>query len=382
MSYQIVNDFPNTILYENEGPFISIYLPTHCHSPENKQDPIVFKNLLKTVESSLAHKYSAKDIEASMRPLHSIEDDLELWNNTLDGLAVLSCPKRSVVYLLHDTVEPLAIVADRFQTKPLVRAFQSIDQYHLLGLSSNEFDLYQGNQHGIEKIHLPPDTPRDVKAVLGDQLTDSYLTQGSYNNAEQSAMYHGHGGAKLEINKDTEKFFRYVDRFVEEQFSKPMKLPLILVALKEHHPTFANVSNNPYLLERGIHGEYTSMTLEQLRERTWEILVPIYQAKIAEHVSRLEQAIADGTGSNSLAIISKAIFENRVETLFVDVAKTIPGIVSPETGKIYDRSLDSPDIGDVLDALVQLALQSKSTVIALPTASMPGTSGIAAIFRY
>lgn len=382
MTYQIVNEFPHEILFEGEGPFISLYLPTSRFSPEKKQDPIVYKNLLKTVEASLVQKYSSKDIDTLMSPLYQIEEDKELWNNTLNGLAILCNAKQCVVYRLHDTVEPLAIVADNFHTKPLIKAFQSIDQYQLLGLNSNEFDLFQGNQNGIEKITLEPGTPRDIEAVLGNQLTDSYLTQGSFNGVGRSAMYHGHGGAKPEIDKDTEKFFRYIDRFVEEKYSKPSKLPLILVALKEHHPTFANVSNNPYLLEDGIKGEYTSFTLEQLREKTWEILEPLYLAKTQDHVKRFEQAKADGTGSDSLAVISKAIFENRVETLFLDVDKIIPGKISPETGKIFDRNIDNPDIGDVLDELAQLALKSKSEVVVLPSALMPGTTGISAIFRY
>ena len=47
MLYQIVRKFPDDILFEQEGPFISLYIPTNRHAPENKQDPIVYKNLLK-----------------------------------------------------------------------------------------------------------------------------------------------------------------------------------------------------------------------------------------------------------------------------------------------------------------------------------------------
>ena len=382
MTYQIVNEFPHDILFEEDAPFISLYLPTNRISPAKKQDPIVYKNLLKTVEASLAQKYSAKDIEPLMSPLYLIEEDNALWNNTLNGLAILCSAKQCVVYRLHDTVEPLAIVADSFHTKPLIKAFQSIDQYQLLGLNSNEFDLFQGNQNGIEKILLEPGTPRDIEAVLGNQLTESYLTQGSFNGVGRSPMYHGHGGSKPEIDKDTEKFFRYIDRFVEEKYSRLTKLPLILVALKEHHPTFANVSSNPYLLKDGIKGEYTSMTLEQLREKTWEILEPLYLAKMQDYRARFEQAKADGSGSDSLAVISKAIIENRVDTLLIDVDKIIPGRISSDTGKIYDRNIDNPDIGDVLDKLTQLALKGKSEVVVFPSAMMPSKTGIAAIFRF
>ena len=382
MAYQLVREFPSEILNEQEGPFISLYLPTHRFLPDNKQDPIVYKNLLKSVENSLTQKYSVRVTDAIMEPLHGIEQDATIWNNTLDGLAILCSAKRCVVYRLRDTVVPLAIVASRFHTKPLIKAFQSVDQYQLLGISSNAFDLFQGNQNGIEKIQLPPGTPRDIEAVLGDQLTDSYLTQGSFNGTGRSAMYHGHGGAKLEMDKDTEKFFRYVDRFVEENYSKPSKLPLILVALKEHHPTFINISSNAFLMKEGIKGDYNAFTLEQLREKTWEILEPHYLAKVAGYLKRFEQAKANDTGSASLAVISKAISEHRVETLFIDVDKIIPGKVMPESGKIFDRDISNPDIGDVLDELAQLALKSKSEVVVLPSAFMPDHTGIAAIFRF
>ena len=66
MMHQIVNKFPDDILFEQEGPFISLYQPTNRHAPENKQDPIVYRNLLKTIEASLAHQYTSKDMSASM----------------------------------------------------------------------------------------------------------------------------------------------------------------------------------------------------------------------------------------------------------------------------------------------------------------------------
>ena len=173
-----------------------------------------------------------------------------------------------------------------------------------------------------------------------------------------------------------------MDRFVEENYSKPSKLPLILVALKEHHPTFINISSNAFLMKEGIKGDYNAFTLEQLREKTWEILEPHYLAKIADYLKRFEQAKANDTGSASLAVISKAISEHRVETLFIDVDKIIPGKVLPESGKIFDRDISNPGIGDVLDELVQLALKSKSEVVVLPSAFMPDHTGIAAIFRF
>ncbi|MFC2159988.1 hypothetical protein ACFLQS_04665 [Actinomycetota bacterium] len=53
MMYEIVREFPNGIFFEESNPCISLYQPTHRFSPENKQDPIVFKNLIREIENSL-----------------------------------------------------------------------------------------------------------------------------------------------------------------------------------------------------------------------------------------------------------------------------------------------------------------------------------------
>ena len=57
MLYEIINEFPHEIIYETEGPFISLYQPTHRYRPENKQDVIRFKNLIQEIENSLKQKY-------------------------------------------------------------------------------------------------------------------------------------------------------------------------------------------------------------------------------------------------------------------------------------------------------------------------------------
>ena len=53
MTYEIVTQFPDPMLFSEGEIYISLYQPTHRSFPLNKQDPIVFKNLLKELEASL-----------------------------------------------------------------------------------------------------------------------------------------------------------------------------------------------------------------------------------------------------------------------------------------------------------------------------------------
>jgi len=196
MLYEIIKDFPNDIIYEEQVPCISLYQPTYRYSPDNKQDPIVFKNSVRKIEDSLKQEYDKDDIDKIMKPFYQIEEDKNFWNKTMDGLAILANPHKCVVYRLRRPVKEFAVVADSFHIKPLIRTFQAMDKYQLLGLSRNEFTLYQGNRYGYQEIELKHGTPRTMTEVLGEERTDDFQAHGLSGDAGGTGMYYGHGGKK------------------------------------------------------------------------------------------------------------------------------------------------------------------------------------------
>lgn len=115
----------------------------------------------------------------------------------------------SRVYKPQRPVAELAVVADSFHVKPLIRILQSADRYQVLGLSQQEIRLFEGNRDAMDEIELHQDVPRKLTDALGEELTDSHLTVASSGGigGSQSSMHHGHGGKKAEVDKDTERFF-------------------------------------------------------------------------------------------------------------------------------------------------------------------------------
>ena len=382
MAYEIAHRFPHEIIHQEKGPFVSLYQPTHRRFPENKQDLIVFKNLLRVVEKSLNQKYEKDLIGLIMKPFHELEEDTDFWNNTMDGIAVLASQDKCIVYNLQGAVKEFATVAKSFHIKPLIKAFQSMESYQLLGLSRNNFTLYQGNRDGFAEIALPPDTPRTQDEVLGKQLTDSYLSHASYGGTGSHAMYHGHGDAKQEIDNDTEKYFRYVDRFVMENYSKPSKLPLILVALTEYHSQFKSISDNPHVIEEGIHSSYDSLKIDELKIKALEIIKPINLEKMRKATESYKKAEAESSGSSDIAQVVKAAFESRVETILIEENRIVPGKIDLDTGEVRYGAIDGPDCDDILDDLAELTLMRKGEVLILPKDMMPSNTGVSAIYRY
>lgn len=382
MTYEIVKNFPNDIIYEKEGPFISLYQPTHRYRPENKQDVIRYKNLIKTIENTLKERYSDKDTQAFMRPFNSLGEDKLFWNNTTDGLAVLASEGKCVVYKLNRPVAEIAVVGDTFRIGPLIRNFQSDDKYQVLGLDRKEFTLFEGNRYGFEEIKMDPSIERKLEDVLGDEYTEPYLSPGSYGGADNNPMFHGHGGKKEEANKDTEKYFRYVNKVVLDNYSNPTKTPLILIALDEHQGLFRSISNNPYLLDKGIRKDYKTLSIDNVRESAWELMEPIYIEKTKALTDWYNVEKAKSLASDDLVEVEKAVVENKVGTLILEGDRIIPGILNKETGELERWGIDRTDCENVLDGLAMKMFLNKGDVIILPKERMPSTTGVAAIFRY
>ena len=380
--YRIGNGFPDEILFTDGKVCISLYQTTHRFAPENQKDVIVFKHLLQHLEDSLEPSLSKDDVKSIMKPLNALKEDIPFWQNTMDGLAVLATPDDCVVYLLNTPVDDNTVVAESFHIEPLIRYFQSAHSYHLLGLSSTRFSLYEGNRYGIKEIEMDADILRSMEEVLGKEHPEGFLTHGRYGGSDGIATFHGHGGRKDAIDKDIEKFFRYVDHTVQERYSKPIQMPLILVSLTEHQSMFRKMSNNSYLLPNGIELSYESMDVSQLAEKSWELMEPVYWKKETESLDRYQNAKSNHTGSDRRIDVARAAFEGRIATLFVEAGKSIPGRFNTESSKLEFGSTDNPENGDVIDQLIHAVWKHKGEIIVLPMDRMPSDTGVAAIYRF
>jgi Bacterial archaeo-eukaryotic release factor family 3 len=298
----------------------------------------------------------------------------------------LSLPEYLKVISLHSAVDDLVIVADRFHTKPLRKYLQSLDRYHVLGVSLSKIRLFEGNRHVISEVVLATEIPANLSEALGYDLTDQQSNISSFNEAGAGghvSMHHGDGGKKDLIDNDIEKFFRIIASEIYERYSKTSGLPLILAALPEHHHIFHQVSKNPNLLENGITLHPDSIKIDKLRELAWKILEPNYLSRIQNLINQFNQANANKTGSDDLNVVAQAAAIGRIETILIESDKIISGhIIDVASGAIELDSLDQPEIDDLLDDIGELAANNGAEVVVVPIASMPTETGIAAVFRY
>jgi hypothetical protein len=380
----LTDELPLKLPKSQASPCLSLYQATHRHYPENQQDPIRFKNLVKTLEQSLRQKYSARESKPLLDPFSELSQDHDFWNHTLDGLAILASPDLFKIYRVQRHVPELAIVADSFHTKPLLRISQSADRYQVLGLSRGAIRLFEGNRDVLDEIDLAAGVPRTVTDALGDELTEPHrsVRSQSTGGGGSIAMHHGQGSKSDEDDIDMDRFFRAVDRAILEHHSRPSGLPLLLAALPEYHGVFRKISRNPQLLPDGLKINPDAVSIDELRARAWELAEPRYQARLAQLVDEFEHAKPKGLGDEKLVQVASAAVSGQISTLLIEADREIPGHVDSANGHIEFGELDNPHVDDLLDDLGELVLNKGGQVAVIPAERMPTATGAAAIYRY
>ncbi len=250
-------------------------------------------------------------------------------------------------------------------------------------MTRQEAKLYEGNRDHLDPVELT-NIPATMTEALGSELTEPFSTVASCGPAVGgggNAMHYGHGGKQPEIEIDTDRFFRVIDKGLLEQHSRPSGLPLLLVALAEHQATFRALTHNSFLLDESICKNPESLSINELREKAWQVVEPLYLKRLAERVETYQTALSGKRGSDDVQQVAVAVMAGRVDTLMLEADRQVPGRLDA-SGKIEPGDHSNPTVGDILDDLAEVVLQMNGEVVVAPQERMPSKTGLAATFRY
>ena len=366
---------------------VSIFLPTHRSHPESAQDAIRFKNLCNQALKLSGATDVKIDVEKLENQLQQIETDPLFWKNRTEGLGVFYSaddPDEILVLELPRSVPELVVVANSFHIKPLIRILQSADNFHVLALTRESAKLYLGNRDSLEEVKAS-EFPADASESLPGERKEKELRAESYGGSE-GAMFHGHGSKSDEVDKERNKYFRIVADFVERKFSNPSKLPLILVALEEHHAPFQSISKNTHLAAAGVHKDPGSMNTKEIQKAAWDVHSVHLRNRVQRNLERFGNAESNRKGSAVLSDVIRESKNGRVELLLLEESKNLKGHIDWVTGNVETNSSSAPPQGsqgdNAYDDLAEMVLSNGGEVLIVPSGLLDKPSGIAAIYRY
>jgi hypothetical protein len=317
-------------------PCLTLILSTHKSFPDNLQDPMRFKRLLRVAEGEL-QSYSEVASDDFLRPLRALTVDTDFWAHTETGVMILRSAEVFHVQALNQAWEDSVFVGSHFR-QPTVK--HPGEPHFILSLHGNGAQIYLADANHIRKMETPK------------QITEGH--------ALLLSQFPRHGMNKELAHVHLEQFFRLVDEIVTETFSRPASFPVLLVCLPEHQALYRKISKNPHLLPEGISQHPASLPMHALHQKTQGVIELQEMQRLSKLIESFYRSEAQGATSTDLKKIKHAALEGRIATLLMSEGTQEPA----------------------LKALAEKVTEMGGEAIAVPAGMLPDPQSAAAIYRY
>lgn len=360
------------LLDSEGGPCVTILSPMSPMPDELEANRIQYKALMEQAEEALdASDASAEAVRDVAAALETIADEQMLFRGGARTLAVFVKPGFVRVHRLLHTTPPVAVLADTFHIKPLIRHAQAMRRYRVLCIGRHDVALFEGSGPVLTRIELHDDVPTSIGEALGepDQVAQ---TKREIRHPEDS-------------DQKDDQLRRYFHRVAEPLQRHHLKddKPIVLAALPEQQALYRQAADHPGLLDAGIERDpFREMDEARLAELALEAIDQTAEDRLDEIKEQIGEAQSHGRAEIELKAIARSAAHGRVATLYVDHDRRIPGEIDPATGEVTRKPLDDQEAEDVLDDLAQMTLRQSGEVVAFSSEHMPEQADAVAILRY
>lgn len=261
-----------------QAPVVTIYLPIEHAEREGRRDEwdrIEFKNLSNKAIKDLEKNWGKAETKGIVEKLRYIQDheDMPLWLEAKQGLAFLVNNQDCFVYNMDEKPQSKVVVSDRYDMGALLSEDER-DQaahYKLLLLSSDFFALLEGDETSVRYVQFPDDVKHYFTETFPEY--DGWKAPLDYFSLEDHmSPFHDHKSRKEVTKEETTKFFRYVDKVLNDKMLLHNMEPVILVTLPEHVHEFRELCTFDHLNPKVIEKDPGALTGRQLRDDALRIL--------------------------------------------------------------------------------------------------------------
>ena len=372
------------LIAETEGPYVSIYMPTHRHSAETLQDPIRMKNLIRDADHQLRSiGYASVDADCIMRPLIELLGDYEFWQHQRDGLAVFRSKQLFEIYRVDMSVPELAVVGARPHLKPMLALISSDVRYFVLALSQNQARVFEGTRDALEEVEVEG-MPASLEETRPNHREAAALQAHSASTSRAggpSTVFHGQGLGDEGTKERIQIYFRKIDQALQRVMPASMT-PLILATVDYLASIYRKTNSHPGLQSKWVSGSPTALTSAELHALSLPIALECFHASIQTAADRYLGLWHTQQASNELTEVLPAAVCGRVDTLFAAVGIQIWGGYNALSGEVQVSGNHSSGSQDLLNLAAIHTYLNGGSVYAVQPADVPGGKAVAAVYRY
>lgn len=294
-------------------------------------------SLLGIAEEIGLKKYDAKTLDMLFKPVHGFLKKQQKEFGA-SPIALFSSKGFAGYSRLPFSAKSLAVVADSFHVKPLLKWMQREHPFSLLRLQEKEAVLFQGSISYFEEIERLP--YRELRSMDG--------------------------------------VFNALDRAVYRSIQSS-RVPLLLAGDFDLIEAYRSVSGyraivEDSILDPSVFGDYGKLHCASIK-----VLEPFLEQKENALLNSYWAAERGGRTSSILQEIVQLALSNRVKHLFINEKIHVWGKIDSSTASFTYSPWQSAAEDDILDDLAEIVLKNHGAVTVLPSLKMPNGKAACAI---
>ncbi|MEV0320992.1 chemotaxis protein [Streptomyces sp. NPDC050658] len=345
-------------------PAVTVLMPTHRREPDNAQDPVRLRNLV----AEAKHRLEADPAVPREQRLAVVEEldravaDVDLVHAE-DGLAVFAAPGEHQVWSLARTVPSRVVLSDTFLTRNVVAAQAAERPYWVLAVSPDRVTLWSGSEERITE-HTADGFP--LSRSLEDPDAERKERIGDLPSTFR--------------DEQTRKFLREADQAAAAVLDAHPR-PLFVAGEAAALSLLDDIGTVTKKATRVPHGGLAHGSADAVRQALAPLLAERDKAELEGVLRELDAAQGRRQFAAGLDEVWQNVAADRVRLLAVEDSyrETVRG----DGGHLVPASADDIDaVDDIVDDIVERALDTGAQVSFVPEGSLTDRGRIACALRY
>lgn len=346
-------------------PELTITLPTHRTSPDNRQDRIRVRNLVKQASDRLAGEFNKREIAPLLEHLEAIVAQIN-YHHTLDGLAIFVNQDFAAKFYLPFALPERVVIAENFLTRDLVFAMNRTPRYWVLVLTEKPARLFEGahatlvevQEGGFPMLHEGPGGETALPGGFG-------INKSAYRDERHR------------------QFFRAVDNALKP-FMAEDPLPLVVVGVDRYQSFFNEVTAHKDFILATLQGSHAKTSASRLAQLVW----PLVESGLAEqrqkYLAELDKATGEKKVVSTIGEVWRLANQGRGSLLLVEEDFHYPARLDATGIHLFpaEDPAQPGDIPDAVDEIIETVLQKQGRVVFIPNGQLDIHQRIAMTLRY
>jgi len=347
---------------EKSTPCVSISLNTHRTHPDNAQDEVMLKNLLKEAEKRVIAEFGKKPVNSLLEKIAAVSSELDN-NYNLDSLHIfLSNDTHEIIKSTWSVNENKVHISETFALKPIIKDFVRREEYLILLLSQGGVQLYKAQNDSITTEVENDDFPfPEMNRSLTDpeKLSDSKL-----------------------LDDIVREYLNKVDKAIIK-IHNLTNLQCVVICTGDNYSRLLQVAEKPGIYCGYAPVDYNKNETDNIVKQSWEIIRELQEKRRTDAINEMTEAEGQGKVLSDLQEIYSAAIDGRGELLIVHEDFTQPVLMTGERtfDLITDNTLPKV-IDDITSNIAWEVLSKKGRVVFTSQKKIKELSEIALKTRY